>query len=49
MFRDHPVKFSRAFDGTILVQHAPQLELLKRASVCITHDDLSSQTTSVMR
>jgi zeaxanthin glucosyltransferase len=28
--------------NTIIVQHAPQLELLKRASVCITHAGLNT-------
>ena len=33
--------------NTILVEHAPQLELLKRASVCITHAGLNSVLESL--
>jgi zeaxanthin glucosyltransferase len=34
--------------NTILVEHAPQLELLKRASVCITHAGLNTVSISLL-
>ena len=37
-----PEKIGSLPSNTILVEHAPQLELLKRASVCITHAGLNT-------
>ena len=42
-----PEQIGSLRSNTILVEHAPQLELLKRASVCITHAGLNSVLESL--
>ena len=37
-----PKQIGRAPSNTIIVQRAPQLDLLKQASVCITHAGLNT-------
>jgi zeaxanthin glucosyltransferase len=42
-----PEQIGSVPSNTILVEHAPQLELLKRASVCITHAGLNTVLESL--
>ena len=42
-----PEQIGSLRSNTILVEHAPQLELLKRASVCITHAGLNTVLESL--
>ena len=44
-----PAQFSSLPDGAIVVKYAPQMDLLKRATLCITHGGLNTILESLAR